>query len=191
MKTNFKQIDFPSDILFLTEKPETATGWDFAWRYTNIISGFQIGMTMPKETPARPPGRRDQLLRPSIFVAVLLPDVYNHHNPRHRPSPHELLLPRRCVLSLSICSSPYLVDHISSHVAFLICPAVSVFLVMSYLRLVVDVRFAVIKAGSARLIYLVLFSYAFFVKGFSALTVTIACIVTRFVVFSIALYPGG
>jgi inner membrane protein involved in colicin E2 resistance len=79
----------------------------------------------------------------------------------------------------------YLVDHISIHTAFLICSAVSVFLVVSYLRLVVGMRFAAVEAGISQLIYLVLFSYAFFWKGFSALSVTIGSIITLFVVMQL------
>ena len=55
-------------------------------------------------------------------------------------------------------------------------------LVISYLRLVVGIRFAAVEAGIAQLIYLVLFSYAFFFKGFSGLAVTIGSILTLFVV---------
>src|SRR5205809_4528214 len=65
----------------------------------------------------------------------------------------------------------YLVDHISIHAAFLICSMVSVFLVVSYLRLVVGPRFALLEAGGAQFIYLVLFSYAFFLQGFTGLAV--------------------
>jgi len=36
----------------------------------------------------------------------------------------------------------YLVDHLSIHKAFAIAAAVSIFLVVSYLRLVVGIRFA-------------------------------------------------
>ena len=43
----------------------------------------------------------------------------------------------------------YLVDHMSIHLAFVLCSAVSVFLVVSYLRLVVGPRFAVLEAGVA------------------------------------------
>jgi hypothetical protein len=50
------------------------------------------------------------------------------------------------------------------------------------LRLVVDWRFAAVDAGLAQLIYLVLFSYAFFFEGFTGLTVTIGTIITLFVV---------
>jgi len=66
-----------------------------------------------------------------------------------------------------------------------ICSVVSVFLVVSYLRLVVGPRFALVEAGGAQFIYLVLFSYAFFLQGFTGLAVTIGCIVTLFVVMQI------
>ena len=75
----------------------------------------------------------------------------------------------------------YLVDHIDIHVAFLISSAVSLALVVSYLRLVVGMRFAAVEAGLTQFLYLVLFSYAFFFKGFTGLTVTIGSILTLFV----------
>ncbi len=76
----------------------------------------------------------------------------------------------------------YLVDHISIHVAMVISSLVSITLVVSYLRLVVGIRFAALEAGTAQLIYLVLFSYAFFWKGFTGLAITVISIVTLFVV---------
>ena len=76
----------------------------------------------------------------------------------------------------------YLADHISIHAAFAISSIVSIILVVSYLRLVVDLRFAVLDAGLTQLIYLVLFSYAFFFEGFTGLAVTIGAILTLFVV---------
>ena len=48
--------------------------------------------------------------------------------------------------------------------------------------LVVGLRFAFVEAGIAQLIYLVLFSYAFFWKGYTGLAITIMSIVTLFVV---------
>jgi hypothetical protein len=64
----------------------------------------------------------------------------------------------------------------------LISSLVSLILVVSYLRLVVGLRFAFVEAGIAQLIYLVLFSYAFFWKGYTGLAITIMSIVTLFVV---------
>jgi hypothetical protein len=59
---------------------------------------------------------------------------------------------------------------------------VSVFLVVSYLRLVVGTQFAIREAALAQVIYLVLFSYAFFFKGLTGLSITIGAILTLFVV---------
>ena len=74
----------------------------------------------------------------------------------------------------------YLVDHISIHVAFVICSAVSIALVVSYLRLVAGLRFALVEAGFTQFAYLVLFSYAFFFPGYTGLAVTVGAIVTLF-----------
>ena len=64
----------------------------------------------------------------------------------------------------------------------MICSAVTLFLTISYLRLVVGWRFAAVESGLAQLVYLILFSYALFNEGSSGLTITIGAIVTLFVV---------
>jgi hypothetical protein len=75
----------------------------------------------------------------------------------------------------------YLVDLLQLHVSFAIASAVSVLLVVSYLRIVAGPRFALLRAGVAQLIFLVAFSYAFFFEGFTGLAVTVGAIVTLFV----------
>jgi inner membrane protein involved in colicin E2 resistance len=76
----------------------------------------------------------------------------------------------------------YLADHIDIHAAFAICSAVSIGLVVSYLRVVVGPRFAFREAAGIQFVYLVLFSYAFFFEGFTGLSVTIGAIITLAVV---------
>jgi hypothetical protein len=75
----------------------------------------------------------------------------------------------------------YLADVMNIHPAFWLSAAVSVLLVTTYLRLVAGVKFAVLYAGAAQLVYLVGFSYAFFWVGRTGLTVTICAVVTLFV----------
>jgi inner membrane protein involved in colicin E2 resistance len=75
----------------------------------------------------------------------------------------------------------YLVDHISVDHAFIVSSIVSIFLVVSYMRLVVSNKFAFLEVGVSQLIYLVLFSYTFFFEQFTGLVVTIMCILTLFV----------
>jgi inner membrane protein involved in colicin E2 resistance len=79
----------------------------------------------------------------------------------------------------------YLVDHVSIHAAFTISASVSAFLVVSYLRLVVGMRFASREAALAQFVYLVLFSYAFFLQGFTGLAITIGSVLTLFIVMQV------
>ena len=79
----------------------------------------------------------------------------------------------------------YLVDHVNVHAAFAVAAATSVFLVVSYLRLVAGIRTALVEAGLAQLVFLVLFSYAFFFEGYTGLTVTVGAVLTLFVLMQI------
>src|SRR5207247_298671 len=49
-----KRIDFPLNALSPTDKHEMPGGWDLAWRYSNLISGFQIDITMPEKLQPGP-----------------------------------------------------------------------------------------------------------------------------------------
>jgi inner membrane protein involved in colicin E2 resistance len=75
----------------------------------------------------------------------------------------------------------YLVDHINLHVAFAVAALTSVTLVVTYVRAVAGARRLVLTTGAAQVVFLVLFSYAFFLEGFTGLTITIGAIVTLFV----------
>lgn len=75
----------------------------------------------------------------------------------------------------------YTVDRIDVWVAFLLCSVVSMALTVSYLHVVVGLRFAAVEAGLAQVFYLILFSLALFNEGYSGLAITIGSIITLFV----------
>ncbi|MGB7054793.1 MAG: inner membrane CreD family protein, partial [bacterium] len=79
----------------------------------------------------------------------------------------------------------YLADHVDIHVALLVSSAMSIFLVVSYMRLVVGTRFAFLGSGLAQFVYLVLFSYTFFLEGYTGLAITILCIITLFIIMQL------
>jgi hypothetical protein len=184
VRTDFKQVDFPLDTLSPTEKRETANGWELTWRHSNLISGFEIAIVMPERLQPGPLAGQISYFAPVslllffflMFIITTLRSVELH------PMNYFFLATAFFAFHLLLA---YLVDHISIHLAFLICSAVSVFLVVSYLRIVVGPRFALVEAGGAQFIYLVLFSYAFFLRGFTGLAITIGCIVTLFVVMQL------
>jgi len=180
MNTNFKDIDFAANTLSPTEKRETSRGWALSWKYVNLVSGFQIGMSMPEKLQPGPLAGQISYFAPVslffffflMFIITTLKDIELH------PMNYFFLASAFFAFHLLLA---YLADHISIHLAFAICSLVSILLVVSYLRLVVGMRFASVEAGSAQLIYLVLFSYAFFFKGFTGLAITIGAIATLFV----------
>lgn len=79
----------------------------------------------------------------------------------------------------------YTVDRIPIGWAFLICSVVSMFLTVSYLRLVAGLRFAAVEAALAQFFYLILFSLALFDEGYSGLSITIGAIVTLFITMQV------
>jgi inner membrane protein involved in colicin E2 resistance len=181
MTTNFKDVDFPDNTLSPTEKHETANGWDLDWKFTNLVSGYQIAMTMPEHLQPGPLAGRISFFAPVslFFFFFLMLIITTMRGIELHPMNYFFLAAAFFSFHLLLA---YLVDHVSIHLAFGICSAVSVFLVVSYLRLVVGTRFATREAALAQFIYLVAFSYAFFLKGFTGLAITTGSIITLFVV---------
>ncbi|HEX8500532.1 MAG TPA: inner membrane CreD family protein [Pyrinomonadaceae bacterium] len=184
MATDFKAIDFPENTLSPSEKHETADGWELEWGYKNLVSGYQIGMAMPEKLQPGPLAGRISLFAPVslFFFFFLMFIITTMRGLELHPMNYFFLAAAFFSFHLLLA---YLVDHVSIHAAFAASSVVSVFLVISYLRLVVGTRFAAREAGLAQFIYLVMFSYAFFFKGFTGLAVTVGSILTLFVVMQI------
>jgi inner membrane protein involved in colicin E2 resistance len=181
VKTDFSGFDFPDNSLSPSEKRQTANGWELQWNYQNLVSGFDIALKMPQKLQPGPLAGRISYFAPvSLFFFFFLVFILSTLRGNDLHAMNYFFL--ACAFFAFHLLLAYLADHISIHAAFVISSLVSIVLVVSYLRLVVDLRFAVVEAGLTQLIYLVLFSYAFFFEGFTGLTVTIGTILTLFVV---------
>ncbi len=184
MTTNFKEIDFPENTLSPSEKRETDGGWELNWNFTNLVTGFQVGMKMPEKLQPGPLAGRISFFAPVslFFFFFLMFIITTMRGIELHPMNYFFLATAFFSFHLLLA---YLVDHVSIHAAFAASSVVSIFLVISYLRLVTGMRFAAREAGVAQFIYLVMFSYAFFFKGFTGLAITIGSILTLFVVMQI------
>jgi inner membrane protein involved in colicin E2 resistance len=181
VKTDFSGFDFPDNSLSPSEKRQTPNGWELQWNYQNLVSGFDIALKMPQKLQPGPLAGRISYFAPvSLFFFFFLVFILSTLRGNDLHAMNYFFL--ACAFFAFHLLLAYLADHISIHAAFVISSLVSIVLVVSYLRLVVDLRFAVVEAGLTQLIYLVLFSYAFFFEGFTGLTVTIGTILTLFVV---------
>lgn len=184
MTTDFDAIDYPPQTLLPTSEQHVGKGWQLQWRYATLVTGNGIGMTVPYPMQPGPLAQRITFWAPVallfyffvMFVIATLRGVALH------PMNYFFLA---CAFFAFHLLFAYLVDRIPVEVAFVICSIVSLFLTISYLRLVVGWRFAAVESGIAQLVYLVLFSYALFNEGWSGLTITIGAIVSLFVAMQV------
>ncbi|HEX6769788.1 MAG TPA: hypothetical protein VF208_10595, partial [Candidatus Binatia bacterium] len=54
MTTNFQDIDFPDNTLAASDKKPLENGWELAWNYKSLLSGYQIGMVLPEKLQPGP-----------------------------------------------------------------------------------------------------------------------------------------
>jgi inner membrane protein involved in colicin E2 resistance len=178
--TDFDDVDFPVGTMSPTTRTRTERGWRLEWRFASLVTGQAIGVDLPEKTNPGPLAARITFFAPVsllFFVTVLVILGILHGDSLH-PMNYAFLSAAFFAFHLLLA---YLVDHVQIHAAFAISAVTSVALVVTYLRLVANTRFALVRAGLAQLVFLVFFSYAFFFEGFTGLTVTIGSIVTLFI----------
>jgi inner membrane protein involved in colicin E2 resistance len=182
--TDFGGFDFPETTLSPTQERPVPGGWELVWNYKNLVSGYTIGVTMPQKLQPGPLAGRISYFAPVslLFFFFVLFTLTTIHGIDLHPMNYFFLA---CAFFSFHLLMAYLADHISINIAFAICSCVSMFLVVSYLRLVVGMRFAAVEAGIAQLVYLVLFSYAFFFEGYTGLAITIGAILSLFVAMQV------
>jgi inner membrane protein involved in colicin E2 resistance len=180
LSTNFRDIDFAENSLSPSQKRETSDGWELTWRYGNLVSGYQIALVMPEKLQPGPLAAQISFFAPVslFFFFFLMFIITTVRGIELHPMNYFFLAAAFFSFHLLLA---YLADHVSIHAAFIVASAVSVFLVVTYLRLVVGIPFAFREAALGQLLFLVLFSYAFFFEGFTGLAITIGSIVTLFV----------
>jgi inner membrane protein involved in colicin E2 resistance len=184
MHTDFRDIDFPSGTLSPSQREAEGSGFKLLWKFKQIVTGNGIGMVTPSRIQ---PGALAAELSQSapvslffyffvIFVLAVLRGIDLH--------PFNYLLIAGAFFAFHLLFA-YSADHLPVEWAFMVSSFVSVFLVVSYLRLVVSSRFAYVEAGFAQLVYLVGFSLAHFWEGYTGLTATVLAIATLYLVMQL------
>jgi inner membrane protein involved in colicin E2 resistance len=180
LATNVPTYDLLENTLSPTSERLEPSGWELDWDYTNLVSGFRIGVAMPQKLQPGPLTGRMSFFAPVsllffffvIFILTTLRGIDLH------PMNYFFLA---CAFFSFHLLMAYLADVVPIHAAFVICSCVSIFLLVSYLRIVAGMRSTAFEAGAAQFLYLVLFSYAFFFDGFTGLAITIGAILTLFI----------
>ena len=180
MTTDFAKVDFPAGTISPTTKTPAGGGWRLAWRFDSLVTGQKIGIDLPNKLNPGPVAARITFFAPVsllfFFTVMVIVGVLSGRS--LHPMNYFFLAAAFFAFHLLLA---YLVDHLPVHASFAIASATSVFLVVTYLRRVAGVRTMVTEAAAAQLVYLVLFSYAFFFEGYTGLAVTLGAVATLFV----------
>jgi inner membrane protein involved in colicin E2 resistance len=183
MTTDFKRIDFPPGTVSPTTKTPAGEGWRLGWQFASLVTGQKVGVDLPNKLNPGPVAARITFFAPVsllfFFMVMVILGVLSGRS--LHPMNYFFLAAAFFAFHLLLA---YLVDHLQIHASFLIASAVSVFLVVTYLARATASR-TVREAALAQLVYLVLFSYAFFFEGYTGLTVTIGAVLTLFVLMQI------
>lgn len=184
MLTNFRGIDFPADGLAPTAKEKIKSGWHLSWDYKHLVSGSNIGMVMPQKLQPGPLAGQIALFAPVSLLFFMVAMLVIAVMKRMEIHPMHFAFISAAFFAFHLLLA-YLADQLEFLWAFGLAAAVSVFLVVTYLRLIFGNRFAFGYAGLAQVVYLVLFSYAFFFNGLTGLTITLGSILTLFVLMQV------
>jgi hypothetical protein len=179
MRTNFPDVDFPAGTLSPDTLTRRADGADLVWRFENLIAGQGIGMEMPERINPGPFAARVTFFAPVSLLFFLTVTVIAGatSGPALHPMHYWFISAAFFAFHLLLA---YLVDHVNLHLAFAIAALTSVTLVATYVTAIAAGTRLVRTTGGAQIVFLVLFSYAFFLEGFTGLTITIGAIVTLF-----------
>lgn len=181
LNTDFSAVDFPAGTLSPGSMEATESGRRMVWNYSRLVADAGIGIDMSERLNPGPWVSRVTFFAPVslflffflMFIVSIIKDVRLH------PMHYFFLAAAFFAFHLLLA---YLVDHVSIHIAVALASLTSVALVISYMRLVVNNRFAFIEVGLAQLVYLVGFAYTFFLEGYTGLALTALTILTLFVV---------
>ena len=184
MTTDFDGFDFPAGTISPSEQTRDGRGFRLRWAFESLAAGKHIGIEPPNRLNPGPVTARITFFAPVsllFFLTVMvilgvLSGQYLH--------PMNYFFLAAAFFSFHLLLA-YLVDHLEMNAAFTIAASTSVFLVVSYLRVVAGLRTALVRAGLAQLVFLVLFSYAFFFEGYTGLTVTVGAVLTLFVLMQL------
>jgi hypothetical protein len=184
LNTDFGGFDFPASTISPTEKAPSGRGWTLKWTFASLAAGKHIGIDPPNLLNPGPVTARITFFAPVSLLFFLTVMVILGVLGSRSLHPMNYFFLAAAFFAFHLLLA-YLVDHMEMNAAFAIAAAVSVFLVVSYLRVVAGMRAALLQAAASQLVFLVLFSYAFFFEGYTGLTVTIGAIVTLFVLMQL------
>ena len=182
--TDFEDIDYTPGSLSPMLVENHADGMKLSWKAEDLLTDRSIGIVMPERVNPGPLTSRMTFFAPvCLFFFFVLIGTINIVSRVNIHPMHYLFV--ACGFFAFHLMLAYLIDVLDIHVSFLISAIISVGLVTFYLRAALGERFPWKVAMAGQLFFLVLFSYSFFVKGMTGLTVATGSVITLAVIMRV------
>ncbi|MBN1807645.1 MAG: inner membrane CreD family protein [Planctomycetes bacterium] len=177
VKTDFADYDFPEGTLSPMEKKAEKGGAELTWEAEDLLTQKDIGVKMPQKLNPGPLATRMSFFAPVclVFFFVLVTAICIVRKVKIHPVHYLFVAAGFFGFHLLFA---YLLDHVNVHAAFAVSAAISVTLVTLYLKAALKGRLPWTATFGGQAFYLVLFSYTFFMKGMTGLTIAVGSIAT-------------
>ncbi|MBI4558196.1 MAG: inner membrane CreD family protein [Candidatus Hydrogenedentes bacterium] len=184
VKTDFRKVDYPDGCLSPMSSQDADNGKLLTWQATDLITKEDVGVLIPEKLNPGPLTSRITFFAPVclLFFFVLVATINILYQVKIHPMHYLFVAAGFFAFHLLLA---YMVGPITIHVAFVISAVVSVTLVTGYLCAALRGEFPWKIAAAGQLFFLVLFSYSFFFKGMTGLTVAIGSVVTLAVLMKV------
>ena len=177
VNTNFSAVDYPDGCLSPMTTESTSAGMAMKWEAEDLITRQDIGIVIPEKLNPGPLTARITLFAPVclLFFFILVLTINILYKVNIHPMHYLFVAAGFFAFHLLLA---YMAGLVNIHAAFIVSAVVSVGLVTSYLSMALRGAFPWKVAIAGQLFFLVLFSYSFFLKGLTGLTVAIGSVVT-------------
>jgi len=184
VETNFANVDFPAGSLSPSKHDRIDGGWRGLWNFDSIVSTSSIGIELPQKLNPGPLASRITFFAPVglLFFFFVVAVFAKLQGQNIHPMNYFFF---GCAFFAFHLLFAYLLDHLPIFPAFAVSSAVSVLLVITYARLFVGWKFALVEMALSQLVYLVIFSFTFFWPGFTGLAITVGAILTLFIMMQV------
>jgi len=184
IKTNFDKIDFPDDCISADIKQKEKNGYYLKWRYDNLLSGKNIGIQLPVKINPGEMATKISFFAPIslLFFFAFLFFISSIKDKKIHPMHYFFLA---CAFFSFHLFFSYTIDHFNIFLSFGLASIISLYLIGFYINLIHGWEFTLYYVSIPQFIYLVVFTFSFFFEGFTGLTVTIASIITLFVLMKL------
>lgn len=175
--TDFEDIDFPEGCLSPMTMEPSDGGVHLSWQASDLITQQNMGVLVPEKINPGPLTSRITFFAPVclLFFFVLTTAISILYRIDIHPMHYLFVAAGFFAFHLLMT---YLAGLVNIHIAFTVAALVSVALVTSYLSAALRGKLPWKIAAVGQIFYLVLFSYSFFLEGYTGLTVAIGSVVT-------------